>query len=139
MRTKLMSQEKQLSNNDLLLEEGVKNKYISFNEDKTRITYHIKEEKNYKYTDPEEQVRAIAVLRLIMHYQYDPKDIALEVIVPRRTPKDLADIMVYNKGNDKSLISVWSVKKTVSQIVSLAKPLSKFLVMLIVLILNTHG
>ena len=97
-----MSQEKQLSNNDLLLEEGVKNKYISFNEDKTRITYHIKEEKNYKYTDPEEQVRAIAVLRLIMHYQYDPKDIALEVIVPRRTPKDLADIMVYNKGNDKS-------------------------------------
>ena len=97
-----MSQETQLSNNELLLEEGVKKKYISFNEDKTRITYHIKEEKNYKYTDPEEQVRAIAVLRLIMHYQYDPKDIALEVIVPRRTPKDLADIMVYNKGNDKS-------------------------------------
>lgn len=97
-----MTQETQKTNNDLLLQEGEKNKYITFNEDKTRITYHLKEEKNYKYTDPEEQVRAIAVLRLIIDYQYDPKDISLEVTVPRRTPKDLADIIVYHKGNDKS-------------------------------------
>lgn len=88
------------TDSELLLKDGESSKYISFNEDKTRIIYNLKHEKNYNYKDPEEKVRAIAVLRLISDYGYSPKDIDLEVVVPRRTPKDLADIMVYEKNSD---------------------------------------
>ena len=76
---------------------GVDNGLISFNEDMSRITYFTKPQtKSYRYSDPEEKVRAIEFLQLIFDYNYPIKRIQLEVQVPRRTPNDFADIVVFN-------------------------------------------
>lgn len=74
---------------------GIERNLIAFNEDNSRITY-IQQKKTYNYNDPEEQVRANVFLKLILDYGYQSKRIRLEVIVPRRTPSDLADIVVFN-------------------------------------------
>ena len=47
-----------------------------------------------RYADPEEQVRAEFWAELIYRHGYEPERIGLEVTVPRRTPADLADIVV---------------------------------------------
>ncbi len=45
--------------------------------------------------DPEERVRAAVYVALVDTYKYSPTRIAFEVPVPRRTPNDFADIVVY--------------------------------------------
>lgn len=77
-----------------LIEIGIKKGYISFTPDSKRITY-IQQGKTYRFTDPEEFVRAEYYVELIEKYQYQPKRIDLEIVVPRRTPSDLADIVIY--------------------------------------------
>lgn len=80
-----------MSNN---IELGVKKRYIEISKDGKRITY-LSQNKTYKYTDPEEKVRADYYVELIDKYQYSPRRIDLEVTVPRRTPSDLADIVIF--------------------------------------------
>src|SRR5690554_1421449 len=77
-----------------LIKLGVKKNYISFSTDNKRITY-VQQGKTYRFTDPEEFVRAEYYVELIEKYQYQPKRIDLEIVVPRRTPSDLADIVIY--------------------------------------------
>jgi len=48
-----------------------------------------------RYSDPEEQVRAEFWAELIYRYEYEPGRIGVEVIVPDRTPKDVADLVVF--------------------------------------------
>jgi len=88
-------QEKQSSTFDANIQRGVNAKILSINEDNTKITYHVKNEKTYKFSDPEELVRASYFVELILDYDYPKEKIALEVVVPRRTPSDLADIVIY--------------------------------------------
>lgn len=95
--------------NDEILDKGIKNKLISI--DDKRITYYAKSEKSYSYKDPEEKVRAIVFIRLVLDYKYDRNDIDFEVKVPRRTPEDLADIVVYEKNNDTQPYIVVECKK----------------------------
>lgn len=76
------------------LQIGIANGLISFNEDNTRITYN-KRNKNYNFKDPEEIVRAETFVQLVEIYGYSPDKIDFEVNVPRRTPNDWADIVVY--------------------------------------------
>lgn len=102
---------KELLANDAIIQKGLENKLISFNEDNSKITYFTKINKTYKYTDPEEKVRAITFIKLILDYKYNINDIALEVKVPRRTPEDLADIVVYEKDSDKQPYLVVECKK----------------------------
>ncbi|MDA0024650.1 type I restriction enzyme HsdR N-terminal domain-containing protein [Brachyspira hyodysenteriae] len=61
--------------------------------------------------DPEEKVRAIVFIRLVLDYKYNKNDIDFEVKVPRRTPEDLADIVVYEKNNDTQPYIVVECKK----------------------------
>ena len=61
-----------------------------------RITYNVHQKKTYSWTDPEEWVRARTVAFLVLKKAYTPQSIKLEVTVPRRTPSDFADIVVYN-------------------------------------------
>lgn len=77
-----------------LIEIGITKGYISFSVDNKKITY-TQQGKTYKFTDPEEFVRAEYYVELIEKYQYRPQRIELEVVVPRRTPSDLADIAIY--------------------------------------------
>lgn len=74
---------------------GLDKKLIAFDENRTRITY-IHRNKSYNFRDPEESVRAEAFVQLIEIYGYPEARIDFEVTVPRRTPSDSADIVVYS-------------------------------------------
>jgi len=75
-----------------------------------KITYKINEHIE-KYTDPEEKVRAEFWAELIYRYNYDPKRIAFEVVVPRRTPSDRADLVIYKDDELKEPYAVIECKK----------------------------
>ena len=79
--------------NDPLIQEAIDRNLISINKD--RITYNINQKKEYTWSDPEEWVRAWTISFLILKKSYTPKSIRTEVAVPRRTPNDFADIVVY--------------------------------------------
>lgn len=93
------------------IEEGLKSRIISFNEDKSRITYHCIRDYQTSYKNPEEKVRAIFFINLIQTYQYPAKRIDIEVTVPRRTPEDRADIIVYSDDDCKEPFLVIECKK----------------------------
>jgi len=93
-----------------LLETGVAKGYISISEDNARITY-VKQNKTYRFSDPEEKVRASYYVELIEKYQYLPDRIGLEVTVPRRTPNDLADIVVFRDEDKKQPYIVVECKR----------------------------
>ena len=54
-----------------------------------------------RWSDPEEKVRAEFWAELIYKYEYAPERIRFEVNVPRRTPNDYADIVIYNADDDE--------------------------------------
>ena len=61
-----------------------------------------------RWSDPEEKVRAEFWAELIYKYQYRPERMRFEVKVPRRTPHDLADVVIYADKDDE-LKSPWFV------------------------------
>jgi len=77
-----------------LITKGLEKGHIKFDDEKKYITY-VAPGKKYRYSDPEEQVRAETYLSFIFDYGYSPKRIDLEVVVPKRTPNDLADIVIF--------------------------------------------
>ena len=76
----------------------------------TTIRY-IAPDKKYRFTNPEEQVRAKFYVELIEHFQYSENRIDLEVTVPRRTPSDRADIVVFQDDEKKNPFIVVECKK----------------------------
>ena len=60
-----------------------------------RITYSLSQSRSYQWTDPEEWVRARTIAFLIIEKGYPAKRLKTEVRVPRRTPSDLADVVVF--------------------------------------------
>ena len=81
------------------LQIGQQKGYIELLNEGTTIHY-IAPGKKYKFsdseeTDSEEKVRARYYVELIERYQYPENRIDLEVTVPRRTPSDRADIVVF--------------------------------------------
>lgn len=86
-----------------ILKKGIEKGLIALNNDESRITYYtVPQSKSYKYTDPEEKVRAVVFLQLIFKYGYPINRIQLEIQVPRRTPNDWADIVVFDDDECKS-------------------------------------
>lgn len=61
-----------------------------------RVTYRLNQQRSYDWTDPEEWVRAHSIAWLIISQDYPTNRIRTEVTVPRRTPNDFADIVVYS-------------------------------------------
>lgn len=57
--------------------------------------HYIVPDKKYRFKDPEEQVRVRYYVELIERYQYPETRIGLEVQVPRRTPSDFADLVIF--------------------------------------------
>ena len=73
---------------------GIEKGFISFNDDKSRITYtYQKKERNYN--NPEEKVQAETFLRLILDYNYPVNRIRQFVPVPMGSETKEADIVVY--------------------------------------------
>lgn len=74
---------------------GIEKGIISFNEDKSRITY-IYQKKERNYNNPEEKVQAETFLRLILDYNYPESRIRQFVPVTMGSDTKEADIIVYN-------------------------------------------
>lgn len=89
---------------------GEQKGYIELLNEGTTIRY-ITPDKKYRFTDPEEQVRARFYVELIEHFQYSQDRIDLEVRVPRRTPSDRADIVVFQDDGKKDPFIVVECKK----------------------------
>jgi type I restriction enzyme M protein len=64
-----------------------------------------------RWGDPEEKVRAEFWAELILKYEYPAERILFEVNVPRRTPNDYADLVVYNDDDRKSPYFVFECKR----------------------------
>ena len=94
------------------LQIGITNGLIEFNADNTRITY-TNRNKTYSFKDPEETVRAETFVQLIEVYGYAPENVDFEVRVPRRTPNDLADIVIYTDDKLTTAYIVVECKKEV--------------------------
>lgn len=77
-------------------------------EGKTQRIHYIAADHSERYSDPEEKVRAEFWAELIYKYEYKPERMRFEVKVPRRTPHDLADIVIYAEKDDE-LKSPWFV------------------------------
>ena len=65
-----------------------------------------------RWADPEEKVRAELWAELVYKYEYDPERIGFEVNVPRRTPNDYADLVIYGDGEKKMPYFVIECKRT---------------------------
>lgn len=63
--------------------------------DSGRVYYSLHRPRDYVWTDPEEWVRCADIAFLIVQRDYPPNQMDTEVVVPRRTPSDFADIVVY--------------------------------------------
>ena len=58
-----------------------------------------------RYDDPEEKVRAEYWSELVCRYGYKPENIGFEVIIPDKTQKDIADIVIFMDAGKNSLCS----------------------------------
>jgi len=79
--------------NDPLIISAIQRNLIELHGD--RITYNIHQKRVYNWTDPEEWVRARTIAFLVLEKSYTPQSIKVEVTVPRRTPSDFADVVIY--------------------------------------------
>ena len=77
---------------NFLLQKGLERGIIALDNDRKNITYTHRNKK-YRFSDPEEQVRAETYCSLVLNYGYKPERIDFEVKVPHRTPNNLADIV----------------------------------------------
>ncbi len=93
------------------IKKGINKGYISLSKDGSRITYHCSRDYSTSFKNPEEKVRASYFAELVLDYQYPKERIDFEVIVPRRTPEDRADIVIYEDDELKKPYLVVECKK----------------------------
>ncbi|PJE81517.1 hypothetical protein COU58_02045 [Candidatus Pacearchaeota archaeon CG10_big_fil_rev_8_21_14_0_10_32_42] len=93
------------------IQRGKDKGIITITNDDSKITYICAQNHTENFKDPEEKVRASYFVELILDYDYPKEKIKLEVPVPRRTPKDSADIVVFEDEELKSPYLVIECKK----------------------------
>lgn len=106
-----VTEEKQLSTFDENIQRGIDAKILSLNEDCTKITYKLKDNKSYRFSDAEEKVRASFFVELVLDYNYPTDRISFEVVIPHRTPNNLADIVIYEDDECKKPYLVVECKR----------------------------
>ncbi len=80
---------------DPFVAEAMRRGIMRLDGDGEKVIYSLRTEQRYRWSDPEEWVRAATVAWLILDRDYPTNRIKLEVRVPRRTPNDFADIVVF--------------------------------------------
>jgi type I restriction enzyme M protein len=82
-------------------------------EGKAERIHYLSANHSERWIDPEEKVRAEFWAELIYRYEYRVERIRFEVKVPRRTPNDLADLVIYGDKDDelKSPFFVFECKR----------------------------
>lgn len=93
------------------IKRGINKGIIKLSENSTKITYFCSREFTTNFSNPEEKVRGSYFVELVLDYDYDPKRIDFEVLVPRRTPSDKADIIIYEDEELKSPYLIVECKK----------------------------
>ncbi len=93
------------------IERGKQEGLIILTDETARITYHCSREYSTSFKNPEETVRASYFVELVLDYQYPKNQIDIEVTVPRRTPEDRADIVIYEDNDLKTPYLVVECKK----------------------------
>lgn len=106
-RTKLLDEAGVINDANKLIKVGLKKGYIKI--EKNRIEY-IPCGKTYKFSDPEERIRARVYVDLIDNYEYPLERIDVEVYPPRRVPKLPADIVVFQDDEHERVFLVVEVK-----------------------------
>ena len=101
------------TNKENYLERAINDGHLKFQGDgKTeKIVYVADNNHAERWSDPEERVRAEFYAELIYHYEYNPKRIGVEIIVPRRTPSDRADLVIYSDDERKDPYLVVECKR----------------------------
>lgn len=103
------------NNNESILVEnihrGKQKGIIRISDDNSKITYFCSREYTTSFKNPEEIVRASYFVELIDDYNYPKKNINIEHPVPRRTPEDRADIVVFEDEAIKKPYLVVECKK----------------------------
>src|ERR687885_938136 len=79
---------------DELIQRAQERGYLELR-DSRRVVYRCRRRHEQNWADPEERVRAAVFAWLILEREYPANAIDVEVTVPRRTPSDHADIVVY--------------------------------------------
>ena len=80
-------------------------------EGKAERVHYVVANHSERWNDPEEKVRAEFYAELIYRYEYPPACIGVEIIVPRRTPADRADLVIFCDEERKDPFSVIECKK----------------------------
>lgn len=104
----------EISDDSVLLQniqKGINRKIIRLSEDRTKITYSCSREYTTSFRNPEEIVRASYFVELVEDYNYPKENINIEHPVPRRTPEDRADIVVFKDDALKKPYLVVECKK----------------------------
>ena len=97
--------------NGTYLERALADGHAEFiGEDRTAEIRYIAAGHSERWADPEEKVRAEFWAELIYKYDYPPERIGFEIIVPRRTPGDRADLVIFRDTDLKSPYFVFECK-----------------------------
>lgn len=70
-------------------------------EGKSERIHYVSADHSERWSDPEEKVRAEFWAELIYKYEYRSERIRFEVTVPRRTPSDRADLVIYGDKDEE--------------------------------------
>jgi type I restriction enzyme M protein len=98
---------------DTYLDKAIADGYAEIKgEGKKERIYYLAADHSERWSDPEEKIRAEFWAELIYKYEYNPKLIKFEVKVPRRTPNDLADIVIYKDEEYKDPYFVFEIKRS---------------------------
>ena len=93
------------------VQRGIEKGIIVVENDGSKITYFCSQNHTENFKDPEEKIRASYFVELVLDYQYPQEKMKLEVTVPRRTPEDRADIVVYEDDELKTPYLIVECKK----------------------------
>ena len=84
------------------LKHAINDGLVKFSgEGKNERIHYVHADHTERWADPEEKVRAEFWAELIYKYEYSSKRIRFEVKVPRRTPNDLADLVIYGDKDEE--------------------------------------
>lgn len=105
-----------MANDDILvrfkneLQRGIKANIVQLDDEEKYVAY-VAQNKKFRLSDPEELVRAIAYVSLILDYGYSGDQIAVEFTVPHRIPNIHSDIVVFKDKAKKTPFIVVECKR----------------------------
>ena len=94
------------------LDRAIDDKHAAMDADgKKRKICYLAANVTQVYDDPEEQVRAEFWAELIYKYEYDPRQIGIEIPVPQRLPSERADLVVFEKNDNTRPFAIIECKR----------------------------